>query len=288
MPHLFKFRKGWRSEHLAKFILSKFSFIAEPSTVADDLGSDFFCTLFKIEADKYLMPQNSFAIQIKSNKNKYDITNKVSYFKKLEIPFFLGVVNTEALTMRVYSGESLPHFFSMYTGKVENEGFKATIRYLEDEDYDNRFHNFIDCDNEKKECYLDFPKVLELDANYDYKLDPTQIDDLFYICSLIQFNLSSKNIGSYLFFLYGHNGVNVYSGPDSIVKYKENYYRRLIEVFTNLKFIFDNNPEEFDYEEFEMHKSTYENLIKKYDKKGGVLEKVFIELDEKVKEQKSK
>jgi hypothetical protein len=30
-----KFRKGWQSEHIAKFILSQFSFVAEPSTVAD-------------------------------------------------------------------------------------------------------------------------------------------------------------------------------------------------------------------------------------------------------------
>lgn len=111
MSHLLKFRKGWQSEHIAKFILSKFSFIAEPSTVADDLGTDFFCTLFNIQGGEYLVPQNSFAIQIKSDNKNIDITKKVPYIQGLEIPFFVGVVSKKDLTLQIYSGESIPHFF---------------------------------------------------------------------------------------------------------------------------------------------------------------------------------
>lgn len=35
-------RLGWENEQLAHYLLSRFSFVAHPSTVGDDLGSDFF------------------------------------------------------------------------------------------------------------------------------------------------------------------------------------------------------------------------------------------------------
>ncbi len=52
MALLYKFRKGWENENLAKFILSKFCFVAQPSTVSDDVGVDFFCTIFEKEVIK--------------------------------------------------------------------------------------------------------------------------------------------------------------------------------------------------------------------------------------------
>ena len=83
MPHLGSFRKGWQSENLARFILYKFSFVAHPSTVADDVGSDFFCTLFEVHREgrhDYLLPKNSFAIQVKSSVGKIDVTDKLLTF----------------------------------------------------------------------------------------------------------------------------------------------------------------------------------------------------------------
>ena len=74
MGHLHSFRQGWQSENLARFLLSKVSFISKPSTISDDLGSDFLCTLFKIEKNE-LHPSSSFAIQIKSEGSKIDITS---------------------------------------------------------------------------------------------------------------------------------------------------------------------------------------------------------------------
>jgi hypothetical protein len=40
-------RRGWENEHLAAVLLSGVSFIAHPLTIGDDIGSDFFCTLFE-------------------------------------------------------------------------------------------------------------------------------------------------------------------------------------------------------------------------------------------------
>ena len=113
MSHLFTMRKGWQSEHLAKFILSQIAFIANPSLIADDIGSDFICTLFQIIEKKskdYLIPKNSFAIQIKSNLRKIDLSKKIGYLAELEVPYFVGIINKSKLTLTIYSGEYFPQF----------------------------------------------------------------------------------------------------------------------------------------------------------------------------------
>ena len=75
-------RRGWENEHLATFMLSRISFVAHPITVADDIGSDFFCTLFEPRVEERierLFPRNSFAVQVKSNFEKISVTNKIDY-----------------------------------------------------------------------------------------------------------------------------------------------------------------------------------------------------------------
>src|ERR1022692_4839910 len=65
MPHLLQLRTGWEGERLAAYLLSQFSFIAHPASVADDLGSDFFCTIFEVQpvaGRQALLPRSSFAI----------------------------------------------------------------------------------------------------------------------------------------------------------------------------------------------------------------------------------
>jgi hypothetical protein len=41
MPHFYTVRSGWEGERLAEYLLSRFSFVAQPITTADDVGSDF-------------------------------------------------------------------------------------------------------------------------------------------------------------------------------------------------------------------------------------------------------
>jgi len=69
MPHLERFRKGWENEHLATFLLSRLSFVANPVRVGDDLGTDLFCTLFEV-AEGELFPRNSFAVQAKALRTR--------------------------------------------------------------------------------------------------------------------------------------------------------------------------------------------------------------------------
>jgi len=95
MSHLFTMRKGWESEHLAHYLLSQISFISNPSIIGDDIGSDFICTLFEINKKKnkdFLIPKNSFAIQIKSNSRRINLTDKIGYLANLEIPFTSALI----------------------------------------------------------------------------------------------------------------------------------------------------------------------------------------------------
>jgi hypothetical protein len=110
MPHQRSFRLGWQSQNLARFILYNFAFLAEPVQVADDIGIDFFCTLFETRCEATnvaLIPRNSFAIQIKSESKsaKIDLTGYLPYLQSMELPFFIGVVNRDNLTLAFYSGE---------------------------------------------------------------------------------------------------------------------------------------------------------------------------------------
>src|SRR6266851_1938733 len=97
--HLLAPRKGWENERLASYLLSRFSFVAQPSTIADDLGSDFFCTIFEIvtgtSGRDSLRPLSSFAIQVKSSVEPVPMDNKIDYLQRLELPFFLGVVSQD-------------------------------------------------------------------------------------------------------------------------------------------------------------------------------------------------
>jgi hypothetical protein len=101
-PHL-----GWENEQLAHYLLSRFSFVAHPATISDDIGSDFYCTIFDVlESEPPKMePRISFAIQVKSNDERIDASNKIKYLDQLEVPFFVGVVDQATASLKIYSAE---------------------------------------------------------------------------------------------------------------------------------------------------------------------------------------
>src|SRR6204780_75138 len=116
MSHLHNVRTGWEGERLAHYLLSRFSFVAQPTTIADDVGSDFYCTIFDIVGSNPSMvePRTSFAIQVKSKADTVDAHNKVRYLQHLEIPFFLGIIDQSAAELRVYSAEHFPMMTAVY------------------------------------------------------------------------------------------------------------------------------------------------------------------------------
>lgn len=257
MSHLIKFRKGWQSEHLAKFIISKFAFIAEPSNISDDLGSDFYCTIFDIQKKGQLLPQSSFSIQIKSNSNDIEITNKLSYLQNLEMPFFVGVVNRNLGKLTIYSGESIPHFFSLY-------GNPSTLPY--------ETHTFIKLtgsrdkeiltSKDENKYQLEFPKVLVIDTSFDYEKNKSTIVPFLSMISIIQKNISSCKAKEYVFDLIGFENVIIYSGSGSATTYKENFYKRLAEAFLSLKWIALSSQKDYRRSEYKIYEMTYLQLIK--------------------------
>lgn len=257
MPQLATYRKGWESENLARYLLSRFSFIANPATVSDDIGIDFFCTIFlhqDLKRKKYLLPKNSFAIQIKSSENEFDVTAKIDYLNNLELPYFIGVVSREKGSMRIYSGEYVPFFFT----KVGPPS-QLTLQPVETIEYE-----IFDSSYEEVEdgCYkLKFPFIMEIGVSDDLdKLIPKAVE-LIKLSRVIQSNISSKNNHEYIFDFYRNPQKSyIFAGVGSFDVFRENFYKRLAEVFYNFEWIINNRPDYFDLNEYQIYKAVYQRL----------------------------
>jgi hypothetical protein len=249
MAHLTCFRKGWENENLARYILSKFSFVAQPTSTGDDIGVDFFCTFIERKNQKCILPKNFFAIQIKSNMDKIDITDKIQYLESLELPFFVGVVEQKNLKLTLYSGEYIPIFFS----------YKGIPDKLQIELCDNAMSHSTEyfIQNGNRQFTLKFPKLIEISASFDTrKLDET-LKPLYSSCSITQNNISSRKMEEYIFQIprYPFNTV-IFAGSGSEKVFRENFLKRLGEVFYNLDWLHANSR--FNIKEFECYKKIYE------------------------------
>lgn len=252
MAQLHKFRKGWQSEHIARAILSQFSFLAHPAQVSDDLGMDFFCTLFTIEKSDncdILIPKNSFAIQIKSSARQNDITNMIGYIHKLNIPFFWGILNREKLKLKIYSGEYFYQFISLITPN------NLCIKFVESRSVDSWEKN-------GNSYNLYFPLVAEI----GFKLTNRKINKLTeainLLCTHIQDNISSRNRREYIFKHFETNHYSIITGRDSVNSFRENFQMRLAESLANLHWLYKNRRNSFKIEEFNFYKQIYNDLVR--------------------------
>ncbi len=108
------FRKGDRAEYLANYFLSHLGFISEFQR-QEDFGVDFYCTITDIVNDD-LIPTLPFMIQVKSSKEPivYGRVKKNKWHKedidwifRLELPFFIGYISIEKLTLDIHNTSSL-------------------------------------------------------------------------------------------------------------------------------------------------------------------------------------
>lgn len=173
MAHLLTPRKGWENEKLASYLLSRFSFVAQPTSVADDLGSDFFCTIFEIQdhsGTDVLAPRSSFAIQVKSSTSEVSMDNKIDYLDRLQMPFFIGVVTQTPGMMRIYSAELLVFLFA-------HKGRPRRLSILPIPASDLNLNNYIDC-IESDYFRLRCPQVAEFRVDEDRSMLTTKIGTL--------------------------------------------------------------------------------------------------------------
>lgn len=259
MTSPYYFKRGWDREKLAEYILSRFSFVAKPSTVSDDLGSDFFCTLFRLVAKEgrdHPLPLCSFAIQIKSSDDTFDFSSNIDYLQNLEIPFFWGVINEEVKSLSIFSGENLPIFFP-HVGPFKSLTIKPIERNLMTSLYDPM--------EGRKEIYtIMFPLILTINVNSTREELNDCVEKLQRICSFIHGNISTAKNEEYIFKHYDDQKVSILAGSGSAKKYRENFLKRLAENFYNLNWIYDSCP---DHEkhlikndilmEFRIYEETY-------------------------------
>lgn len=101
---LMSFREGDRSEYLAQYVLSRFSFVV-PFPRQEDFGvADFLCVLAK-ELDNLAYPRNAYYVQVKSTEENIHFDRNqakwLSHF--MDLPLLLCVVNKDESRVKLFS-----------------------------------------------------------------------------------------------------------------------------------------------------------------------------------------
>lgn len=261
MSHLSVMRRGWQNEHLAAFLLSKIAFVAHPAKIGDDIGTDFFCTFFEVvhqQSNDYLVPRNSFAVQIKSSCVNVDATNQIEYLRRLELPFFVGILDQEQSTLTIYSGEYLPILFS-YRGIPKS----LTLQLVSDHNFgpDSYF------DDKGNGSYrLKFPAVSKFSVTMTSEILAQESRRLIEVASRIHRNIASKTSEEYIFDIGAEGQTTVImAGPGSVQVFRDNFKKRLAEVFSNLIWINDNTNKQLDIKECRFYEKIYDEMHNRED-----------------------
>lgn len=268
-------RIGWENEHLATYLLSKISFVANPITVSDDVGSDFFCTLFESRVEsktEQLFPRNSFAIQIKSKKETVIATNKIEYLTNLELPFFLGVIDQKNLRLNIYSGEYLPLLFTQY-GIPQKELKLSPVRDIVDiKDY---CRTTTDKNLQLVTAFLKMPFVLEISASDTRDTVLAKSRQISTLCSRIHQNISARVSQEYIFRLSEPGSASIMAGSGSVETFRRNFYLRLAEAFYNLEWITKSPHHNLNMDEFRVYEKCYLGLIEAKIEIPDLLRKIY-------------
>ncbi|MCK5050252.1 MAG: hypothetical protein KAS53_00840 [Candidatus Cloacimonetes bacterium] len=270
MAHLKSFRAGWENEHVAKYIISKFSFISSPNTIGDDLGVDFFCTIFDVQMKnkkKYLFPtKNSFAIQIKSNRSDINFTKKINYLYLLHFPFFVGVVSQKKKKLTFYSNI---YFDKEITIKWPKE--KLLLK-LSDEKRINKPYYY---NENKKARILTLQKCAQITFTDDDESIIESVELIKKNCSTMQKNILNRLTEHYVFFNPNTpTQADVVTGKDSYNGIRKHFFNRFGELLSNLEWFLKSNPEnQKARHELDYFKEFYNKTIKLWDSLGMIKRK---------------
>jgi hypothetical protein len=110
------FHEGSRSEYLAQYVFSSFgTSVAVPHQ--EDHGVDFYCTLTE-KIGRRSWAKASYTVQVKSELKAWIFESKesVEWLIKHPLPLFLGVVEKNTATLRVY--HTAPRFHTWTLGNL--------------------------------------------------------------------------------------------------------------------------------------------------------------------------
>lgn len=264
MSHLYRPRVGWEGERLAHYLLSRFSFVAQPTTIADDVGSDFYCTIFEVTEGEPPMidPRTSFAIQIKTNKARIEAHNKIDFLKHLEIPFFIGIVNQTTAELRIYSGEQFPLMSAVF-------GYREQLWLQPVEERNGPLYEGTP---DGLGAILHCPYVCSFSAGETRNDLRPKVEQLLHLCQRIVGNIGTRRAQEHIYQLddTAHNYLIV-AGVGSITKFRDNMYKRLAEAFYNFEFILNNAPELFDVAEFKAYETFFLSLLQSHRRDSLIL-----------------
>ncbi|HXY00009.1 MAG TPA: hypothetical protein VEI54_03750 [Candidatus Limnocylindrales bacterium] len=256
MPHLLIPRKGWENERLAAYLLSRFSFVAHPVSVADDVGSDFFCTIFEVQQElgrDVLVPRSSFAIQVKSSTDKVTVDNKIEYLMRLELPFFIGVVSQGPARMEIYSAEFLPMLFS-------DVGQPSRLSLVPVTTGSFNQNNYFERTGTPNDVRLKCPLVAEFSVDDDRSAIAAKVNVLLRICTRTLSNIATRVNEEHIYQVNDQGEFRIVAGPGSAKFFRMNFIKRLGEVFFNLSFLLGDAPPD---EQLSAEIEVFHSLVQK-------------------------
>lgn len=296
-----EFRKGWENEQLAIYLLSRISYIARPSTVADDYGADLFCTVFEektIEKKSYGFPRCSFAIQVKSSLGPIDVTGQIDYLLGMDIPYVIGVVSQgmggREASLDIYSAELLPYLFAHkdFSGPAE----KVELHLVPRDDMAACRETYIDdgagqkyYESERDGSYRLFcPKVSRLTVGQSHEERIAEASKLVEVCQRAQRLIAARLTEEYVYDLPGVDLDRpiILAGEGSFMTYRRNVERRIAEVFLNHIWIIREGLE-FPKEEYEAFERLYVSLSKSKRKPSEFVSRIFDDLQAELEENPS-
>jgi hypothetical protein len=255
MSHLYTVRTGWEAERLAHYLLSRFSFVAQPTTIADDVGSDFYCTIFDIlnSTPPMVEPRTSFAIQVKSNGDRIKAHNKVQYLFNLEIPFFLGVVDLAASELKIYSAECFPMMTAVF-GIPE----KLWLQPVEEGDSQRPW----DGTDAKSGVTLNCYHVCTFTASEGRNEIRPKVERLLKLCRRAVNNIGTRRVEEHIYQIDDDGkSFQIVAGCGSVNYFRDNMYKRLAEAFYNFWYMLNRDPKLFNLAEFRIYESFHLALV---------------------------
>ena len=260
--HQQKFRLGWENERLASYLLSRISFISQPVSIGDDIGTDFFCTLFErqnIRKREFLLPRRSFAIQVKSSAKKIDVTPKLDYLEDLDSPYLIGVIKRSPVAqLEIYSADLIPVFLAYRGGREEREKDRRKLKLTPCSQWPTSLDNaFIEA---RGQYQILCPHVTTLKVTDTVDDLGRSTQALLAVCNRARRNIATREVEEHIYNLpFGPSPV-IMAGPGSKERFRNNFLLRLAEVFANLKWIRGNRRKEFSSREVQAFERIREAL----------------------------